>query len=1061
MKGAIAWFAENHVAANLLMFFLLLGGIATGLIIKLEVFPESTMDRISITTEYFGASPAEVEEAINSRIEEKVAGLAGIKRIDSTAYEGFGTVVIEVMKGWDLQNLLDEVKAEVDRITTFPAEAEKPIVRELTRRTQVIDLAVYGDAPESTIKNLAETIKDDITNLPGITLAELMGVRKREIHIEISEDTLRRYGLTLGMVAIQVQRASFDLPAGSVKTRSGEILIRTKGRRYHADDYRDVAVITRPDGTKVTLDQIATLRDGFEDADLFARFQGKPAAVIQIFRIADQNALSVADSIKLYIDEIRPGLPEGVGVAFFADMSKILRSRIRLLLKNMNIGLILVSGLLGVLLNRRLAFWVTLGIPISFMAGVFALPSLDVSINMVSLFAFIMVLGIVVDDAIIIGENIFQKLEQGMAPLEASIEGATEVGRPVIFSVLTTVVAFAPLLLAGGMMGNIMRNIPIVVIVVLLGSLIESLFILPAHLAGRKRGADAKPKATRSDKASARWLRVFIKGPYARMLDRCLRWRYATLGIGLFFLLVTLGTWTGGILKFTFFPRLESDVLECAVTMPAGTPVERTIEVVDRLEQAAREAIEEVEAERKEGAPPLFEHSVAIVGIQMAQQGPHAMETGVGGHLGTVYIQLLEGEERDMSATRLTSLWREKVGPIADAETVLFKSELFSAGNAVEVHLSIDDQDELVEAADALKEELGNYPGVFDVADSFLPGKREMQLKLKPTARSLGLTLDDLARQVRHAFYGAEALRFQLDQDEVKVLVRYPDDERRSLGHLEAMRIRTPDGVEVPFSQVAEVTMEQGYVSVQRAQRLRVIKVTADVDETVVNANEVRLEVESKILPALKELHPALRYTIEGEGKEQEESFADVGRGFIFALFGIYTLLAIPFRSFTQPLVVMLAIPFGLVGALTGHLVMGYDLSMLSLFGMVGLAGVVVNDSLVLIDAANRIRREGVTATEAITRAGTLRFRAIILTSLTTFAGLMPMILERSLQAKFLIPMAISLGFGVLFATGITLLLIPCGYLILEDIQEQVGRAIRWLMRQLFGRDEDGVETEG
>ncbi len=1050
MKGAIAWFAENHVAANLLMFFLLLGGILTGATIKLAVFPETAMDSITITTEYYGASPAEIEDAIIRRIEERVAGLAGIERIDSVAYEGFGTVTIEVMKDWSLKTLLDEVKAEVDRITTFPDEAEKPIVRELTHRNTVINIAVYGDAPESTIKHLAEEIKDDITNLPGITLADLFGVRKREIHIEISEETLKRYGLTLGAVADRVRRASIDMPAGSVKTKGGEILIRTKGRRYHADDYRDVAVITRPDGNKVTLGQIADLRDGYEDVDLFARFQGKRAAVIEVFRIADQNALGVADAVKGYVEEIRPGLPEGVDIEFFADMSKILRSRIRLLLKNMAIGLVLVSVLLGLLLNRRLAFWVTLGIPVSFACGMLLLPSFDISINMVSLFAFIMVLGIVVDDAIIIGENIFQKMEQGLKPLEAAVEGATEVGRPVIFSVLTTLVAFAPLLLAGGMMGNIMRNIPIVVIAVLLGSLVESLFILPSHLAGRQRGTEAHPKPVRNDKATARWLKAIIAGPYARWLERCVRWRYTTVAAGLFLLLVTLGIWTGGTLKFTFFPRLESDVLQCGVTMPAGTPVERTIEVVDRLVKTAREAIGEVERERPDNAPPLFEQSVAIVGVQLSGAGPHADQGDLGGHLATVYIQLLEGEERDVSAARLNALWRERVGTVPDAETITFQSDLFSAGNAIEIHLSLDDLDELLVAAEELKAELRNYPGVFDVGDSFLPGKKEMQLKLKPPARSLGLTLHDLASQVRFAFYGAEALRLQLDQDEVKVLVRYPDDERRSLGDVEAMRIRTPDGHEVPFSQVAEVSMEQGYVSVQRAQRLRVIKVTADVDETVTNANEVRLELEKEVLPRLKDRHLGLRHTIEGEGKEQQESFEDVNRGFILALFGIYALLAIPFRSFSQPLVVMLAIPFGLVGALAGHLVMGYNLSILSLFGMVGLAGVVVNDSLVLIDAANRIRREGVTAREAITRAGALRFRAIILTSLTTFAGLMPMIMERSLQARFIIPMAISLGFGVLFATGITLLLVPCGYMILDDIQN--------LPARLRGRKAQGTE---
>ncbi|MBW1785650.1 MAG: efflux RND transporter permease subunit [Deltaproteobacteria bacterium] len=1045
MKGMVTWFVENHVAANLLMIFLLLVGGVTAFTMKVEVFPEFSLDRIAVTTEYFGASPAEVEEAIIRRIEENVAGLAGIKRIDSTAREGFGSVIIEVMKDWDLKTLLDEVKAEVDRITTFPKEAEKPVVREITRRNQVINVAVYGDVPEATVKNLAETIKDELTNLEGITLVDLFAVRQAEVHIDISEKTLRRYGLTLEQVANAVRRGSLDLPAGSVKTEGGEILIRTKGRRYYAPEYHDVTVMSRFDGTKITLGQIATLTDGFEDVDLAAQFMGKPAAIIEVFRVADQNALTVADTVKKYVDEIRPTLPAGVDIAFFQDMSKLLRSRIELLLKNMAMGLVLVSILLGLFLNVRLAFWVTLGIPISFAMGLWLLPHFDVSINMISLFAFIMVLGIVVDDAIIIGENIFRKQEEGVSRLEASVSGALEVGRPVVFAVLTTIVAFWPLLLGGGTMGKIMRNMPIVVILVLLGSLVESLMILPCHLAGGRRRAGAANGGGLKEKRLSRGLKWIINKPYAKLLILCLRWRYATIALGLVALLLSLGVWSGGWIKFTFFPKLESDVLTASLTMPAGTPVERTAAVAKRLEHVAQDVLKEADRKRPKNAPSLFEHSVSLIGVHMGGHGPSAGPPEVGSHLAQVFIQLIESEHRKVSAMKLVALWRKRAGSIPDAESITFQSELFSVGNAVEVHLSFDDQDMLIAAAEELKTELNEYPGVFDVADSFLPGKKEMQLKLKLAARSLGLTLNDLAKQARHAFYGAEAMRFQRDQDEVKVLIRYPDAERKSLGHVEAMRIRAADGTEIPFGQVAQVHMEQGYSTIQRAQRLRVIKVTADVDEEISNANELRAKLEAEFLPSLKARYPGLRYTIEGEGKEQKESMGDVMLGFAIALFGIYALLAIPFRSFTQPMVVMAAIPFGIVGALLGHLIMGFNLSILSMFGMVGLAGVVVNDSLVLVDAGNRFRDRGDSAFDAIRNAGALRFRAVILTSLTTFAGLTPMILEKSLQARFLIPMAVSLGFGVLFATGITLLLVPCCYLILEDGHRFFDRAKAWV----------------
>jgi multidrug efflux pump subunit AcrB len=1030
MKGPIAWFANNHVAANLLMLFCLVGGIITAFTMKVEVFPETSLDKITVQVEYKGASPAEVEEAIIRRIEDRVAGLAGVRRIDSVAREGWGIVTIEVVSGWDLQKLLDDVKAEVDRITTFPEEAEKPIVREVVRRTQVLWVAIYGDAPESTLKHLAQNMRDDITALPGITQAELFGVRTGEIHIEVSEDTLRRYGLTLQQVASAVATASLDLPAGSVKTAGGEILVRAKGRRYHAKEYGDIALLTRPDGSKLTLSQIAKISDGFEDTDLFARFQGQKAALIQIYRVADQNALDVAKKVKDFVEKARLQMPKGIELDFFADRSEILKSRLDLLIRNMAMGLVLVVIVLGLFLEIKLAFWVTFGIPISFAFALWLLPTLDVSINMISLFAFILVLGIVVDDAIVVGENVYKKREAGMSPVKAAVEGAIEVGGPVIFSVLTTVAAFVPLLLGTGSMGKVMRNIPLVVSAVLIGSLLESLFVLPAHLARAKA-----PSRKRREKKASIWLQSFIDGPYRRILDLCLKWRYATVALGIMVLFITLGTFTGGILKFTLFPKVESDVLTANLTMPAGTPVERTSQAVARLEQSAKAAVTGADKERSKDEPSLYKYTVSLVGVQVGVD-PHGSAPETGSHVATVFTQLLEGEKRHYSAAELGKRWRQTTGDIPESQSVTFQSDLFRAGNAIEVHLSADNHERLLAAADELKARLKTYPGVSDVADSFLPGKSELQLKLKPMARALGLTLSDLSRQVRHAFYGAEALRLQRDQDEVKVLVRYPEKERKSLGNIESMHIRTPSGFEVPFSEVAQVRIEEGYATIQRALRRRVVKVTADVDEKVANASELRATLEKKVLPEMMERYPSLRYDMEGEGREQAESIADVQQGFLLALFGIYVLLAIPFRSFSQPFIVMAAIPFGIVGAMVGHLIMGLNISILSLFGIVGLSGVVVNDSLILIHRANALAAEGMSPGQAVREAGPYRFRAILLTSVTTFAGLTPIIFERSLQAQFLIPMAVSLGFGVLFATGITLLLIPSLYLILEDLHQ-------------------------
>nr|MDJ0810791.1 efflux RND transporter permease subunit [Desulfobacterales bacterium] len=708
------------------------------------------------------------------------------------------------------------------------------------------------------------------------------------------------------------------------------------------------------------------------------------------------------------------------------DRSKILRSRIELLTRNMLIGLLLVGGMLGLFLNLRLAFWVMLGIPISFAFGLLLLPRIDVSINMISLFAFIMVLGIVVDDAIIVGENVFRRYEDCQSPLQGAVEGTLEVGRPVVFAVLTTIVAFWPLLLAGGVMGKFMRNIPIVVIVVLLGSLVESLFILPSHLMHSRRAMAGCDTGGMREKRASRWLKRLINGPYLRLVNFCLHWRYATIAAGLAVILLTAGIWQGGWIKFTFMPKVEGNSIRAYITMPVGTPVDQTIHVVNRLERDARAVVKELESGQSAIAPPLIEHV-------MIQIGRHSGSTG--SHLGTIRIQLVDGEQRDVSTFDITRAWRQRIGTVPEADAVTFRSSLHRAGNPIEVHLALDDNAQLVQAAKELKDVISRIPGVFDIEDSFRQGKQEMQLKLKPAAANLGLTLDDLARQVRHAFYGAEALRIQRDKDEVKVKVRYPDAERRALGNVEDMYIRAPDGSEVPFRQVAEVQMESGYAKIERAQRLRVVKVMADVDEGLANANEIRQNLEKRELPRLANRFPGLRFTIEGEGKEQRESLADVKNGFVLALFGIYALLAVPFRSFSQPLIVMAAIPFGIVGAIAGHLIMGFNLSIISIFGIVGLSGVVVNDSLVLIHRANHFRREGASAHDAVIRAGCMRFRAILLTSLTTFAGLTPMLLEKSLQAQFLIPMAVSLGFGVLFATVITLLLIPCGYMILEDFQ--------------------------
>jgi multidrug efflux pump subunit AcrB len=1039
--GVLAWFAANHVATNILMFFILAAGILAAHIILVEVFPELESDIITIRVAYLGAAPAEVDEGVCMRVEEAIASIEGIERIRSIAQENMGTVTVELDEDTDNRKALDEIKNEVDRIETFPAETEKPIISEITNRTQVVTVVLHGDVPESTLKYLAEQVRDELTAMDEITQVELAGVRRFEISIEVSEESLRRWGLSFGQVSDAVRQASLDLPGGSVKTAGGEILLRAKGQRYRGREFEEIEVMTRPDGTVIRLADIAEVIDGFEDSDVASRFDGEPAASVRVFRVGDQGALEVADVVKEYVEELSPRLPAGISVSTWEDRSLILRSRMELLMRNGLLGLILVLISLGLFLEARVAFWTTMGIPISFLGGLFLIYQGDVSINMISLFAFIVSLGIVVDDAIVVGENVFAYREQGMDPLSAAIKGVHEMAVPVSFAILTTVAAFLPLMFTAGQMGKIMRQIPIVVCAVLLVSLVEALLILPAHLSGKRRQR-APGAVARFQLRFRRGLESFIQRVYAPFLDLTLRNRYITVATAIAIFLITVSLIIGGFIKFTFMPEIDSDNLVAQLTMPQGTPLNQTRDVVKRLETAAEQMRQEYDEQRPSGAPSVIRHMQSSLGEQ-----PRASRSGgpahggstvsvSGSHLAELNVELLSSEERGISSVEMVNRWRELVGEVAGASSLTFTSSLFSVGEDINVELSHQHFDTLLRAAGRLKEAVTEYPGVSDVADSFMPGKIELKLDLKPEGRALGLTLADLARQVRQGFYGDEAQRIQRGRDDIRVMVRYPEAARETLRGIEQMRVRLPGGTEVPFRTVAEVNEGRGYAAINRTDRRRVVSITASVDEEAANANEINADLRAKTLPELQHDFPGLAYSFEGQQREQSESMMSMGINFLVALVAIFCLLAIPFRSYVQPVIVMSAIPFGIVGAVLGHLIMRFDLSMLSGFGIVALTGVVVNDSLIMIDLINRERDKGKPIEEVIRASGMRRFRPILLTTLTTFLGLMPMILETSLQARFLIPMAISLGFGVVFATAITLVLVPCLYNILVDIKQ-------------------------
>ena len=1049
MNSLIEWFAKNGVAANLLAIFISIVGIMTIGALRQEVFPEFSSDIIYVHVVYPGAAPEEVEEGISQKIEEAIHGLTDVKKITSNSTENSSSVMVELNPGTDASRALEEIKTRVDAIDTFPEEAEKPLIEEIIMRKQVINVAVSGEATEKTLRHYASKVRDQLMALDGITQVELANVRDMEISIEISEDTLRRFGITFDEVAMAIRKSSVDLPGGSIKVEdSGEVLLRTKGQAKEVLEFEQIVLRTLPDGTRLRLGQVATLKDGFEENDRESYFDGDRCALVKVFRVGDENAIEISDIVKQYIKDSAHLFPEGIALETWQDDSFYLAGRRDLMIRNGVTGFCLVFMVLALFLRFRLAFWVSLGIPISFLGTFWLMPSLDVSISMISLFAFIVVLGIVVDDAILIGENIHAHHERGTPGLKGSIAGAIEMAKPVTFAVATSIAAFAPLIFVSGNTGKIMKFIPLIVIPTLFFSLIESLFILPKHLSNLRRvdnieeGKGFVGAWRRFQNRFVTRMDQFVLRIYKPSLRWCLDWRYLTMAIAIAVFMITMGLVGGGHVRFTFFPPVEGDNIAAAVTMPLGTTIKETKLAVDKLERFAEEVRDELDAETDKsfGYPSIVRHMLKSVGGQpfmtdQSRSGGSVTSSITGGNTGEVHIEASPSEDRQFTAYELARRWREKVGDMPEAENLQFTADIFQAGDAVNIVLNGADFKELEAAAKWLKTKLADFDGIIDIADSFRIGKEEIQLAIKPEAEALGLTQVDLARQVRSAFYGEEVQRIQRGRDDVRVMLRYPQDERRSLANLENMRIRTSGGIEIPFEEVAQVTFGRGYESIRRIDRRRAVNVTADVDKSKGNTHVINSALQNEILPQLRTEFPGVYWGFEGEQSEQAETLGSMIYLYGIALIIIYGLLAIPFSSYIQPIIVMAAIPFGLIGAIWGHIVMGMDVTILSGFGVVALTGVVVNDSLVMVDYVNRKRSIGLNEMESARQAGMSRFRPIILTSLTTFAGLTPLLLEKSLQAKFLVPMGVSLGFGVIFATVITLILVPSMYLILEDIR--------------------------
>ena len=1018
-RGPLAWMVFNRVTPNLLMIFLICGGIYMSGKIKKEVFPEFELDMVRISVAYPGASPEEVEQGIVLAVEEAVRGLEGIKELTATAGEGHATVNVELLTDTDQQKVYQEIKQGVDRITTFPVDTEQPQVSLLARRREVLNVQVYGDVPEIVLRESVEQVRDRLLQSPEITQIDLRGVRDVEIHVEISQPTLRSYGLTVGDVANRIESAAVEIPGGSIKARGGDILLRVADRRDLARDFARIPIITSIDGSVVTLGELAKVTESFEDSDRFASYNGRRSMELEIFRVGDQTPISVSRAVRDAMVDIEADLPPGIDWDINRDRSEIYEQRLHLLLKNAFFGLLLVLLLLGLFLEFKLAFWVTIGIPTSFLGGLLFLPSMGVTINIISMFAFIVALGIVVDDAIVAGENIYEYRLRGYGLSKAAVLGARDVFVPVTYAILTNVVAFLPLYFVPGFMGKIWQAIPLVVITVFLISWVEALVILPAHLAHTESRPTSRLTARLHDRQQAfsRQLIRFIEQVYRPFLERAIRWRGLTIVLGIALLLVVVSYATSGRVGIILMPRVESDSAVVTAVLPPGSPPDQAQAVAVKLV----DAVERVAAEH--GGETLLQGVFAEVDENQVGITAYLTPPGI----------------RPFNTGRVTELWREEVGTLIGLESLRFESDRGGPGRgaALTVELSHRDTAVLDRASTALAGRLEEFANVKDVDYGVTPGKPQLDFHIKPEGQILGLTSRDVARQVRDAFSGATALRQQRGRNELTVRVRRPEAERSSAYDVETLLVRTPAGTFVPLLDVAEVESGRAYTVINRRDARRTVTVTAEV-EPIDQVGQIQATLDSEILPQLIRDYPGLTTSYQGRQASMKESIGGLFSGFGLALVAIYFLLAIPFRSYVQPLIVMIAIPFGVVGSVLGHLLMGYSLSLMSMMGMVALAGVVVNDSLVLIDYANRQRLAGLSAHDAIIAAGTRRFRPIILTTMTTFGGLTPMIFETSRQARFLIPMALSLGYGILFATVITLLLVPCLYLLIEDARQRL-----------------------
>lgn len=1073
MKSVVRWAINNSPAMNTLMLGTLVVGLIAGAVLRRETFPQFELEIILVSVPYPGASPDEVESGICQKVEEAVRSIDGIKKVTSVAGEGSGSVILELRSDVpSVQKILNEVESEVERIPSFPRLSEKPDIQQITMRNPAIKLgivAIDSDAADSELqlRNVVEGVRDDLLLIPELSVAEISGERAYQIDVEISESTLRKHGMTLKSVADKIRDQNLELPGGKLKGPNQEFLLRGKNKRVRGEEIEDIPLITALDGLRMTVADLGTVSDEFVDSTSISRINGQPGMAISIEASNREDLLAMTAAVREYAETAE--LPPGYHFEIWRDSSVDVNDRLELLKRNGLQGLLLVFIVLSLFLELRLAFWVALGIPIAVLGSCGVLWQFDQTLNMLSMFAFLIALGIVVDDAIVIGENIYAHREQGKPFVQAAIDGTVEVFPSVAASIATTIIAFMPMFFVTGVMGKFFAVIPLAVIAMLLISLVESSLILPCHLAHDHTNATtlsqrARIWRTHSRAGLTRWvigpvlialayvveyfaypfkrlgdLVHWVNGHVSRLLDFVIRRLYGpllhsalrhpaitcslALGIGVMsFALVTSGT-----IQRIIFPKMDTRDIVARVVFPDGTPSHVTDAATKRIESA----IQEVHAEYAENGQPLVKLTYRMVGELGSQAANGAQVRATGGHVGKVDVALVDNTERELSSQEIVDMWRERTGEFPGVDSISFGSvNMGPGGTPVEFKLlgTTENMAQLEAAVEECKERLREFPGVFDVEDDSRPGKWEMQLKVQQDADSMGVPLQALAGTVRAGYYGEEVMRVQRGRHEVKIMVRYPAEQRQSLASFQDIRVDAGDGIRRPITELAHVPVSRGYSEINRVNQKRSITISADVDEAVGNAAEIVEELQANFVPGLLERHPEVSVRWEGQQEQTVESMQSLFVGMGIALLVTFGLLTLQFGSYIQPMIVMAVIPFGVIGALWGHWLMDLPLTMFSMFGIVALTGVVVNDSIVLVDFINSRLRAGVPLAQAVLESGKRRFRPVILTSMTTVAGLSPILMETSLQAQILIPMANSLCFGLILATFLVLVLVPTFY---------------------------------